>query len=203
LALALAVTTAFGKPIIKEKVRILRPGEYNALREGARELENKTNLDTLTLTGLRYVEAQRLRENKDWFDGTFIHLPEAALLKAKRKQKERWVRVSPRGSSVLQYFFEVKALPSYKTWTENLERWAKRSGLDPVGLSPKTTRKTWESWLVSCYPERTAEIFLSQGHTTMTSLHHYLNMPFLRSDKEQMLEWTGGMFDGQGSGFGR
>ena len=195
MALALAVTTTFGKPIIKERVRILRPAEYNALREGARELDNKTNLDALTLTGLRYVEAQRLKENKDWFDGTFIHLPEAALLKAKRKQKERWVRVSPRGSSVLQYFFTAKALPSYKTWTENLERWAKRSGLDPVGLSPKTTRKTWESWLVSCYPERTAEIFLSQGHTTMTSLHHYLNMPFLQSDKEQMLEWTGGLFE--------
>jgi hypothetical protein len=45
------------------------------------------------------------------------------------------------------------------------------------------------------YPERTAEIFLSQGHTTMTSLHHYLNMPFLQSDKEQMLEWTGGLFE--------
>ena len=130
-ALALAVTTAFGKPIIKERVRILRPAEYNALREGARELDNKTNLDALTLTGLRYVEAQRFKGNKDWFDGTFIHLPEAALLKAKRKQKERWVRVSPRGSSVLQYFFTAKALPSYKTWTENLERWARRSGLDP------------------------------------------------------------------------
>jgi len=135
-----------------------------------------------------------LRENKDWFDGTFIHLPEAAPLKAKRKQKERWVRVSPRGSSVLQYFFTSKALPSYKTWTENLQRWAKRSGLDPIGLSPKTTRKTWESWLVSCYPERTAEIFVDQGHTTMTSLPHYLNMPFLQPDKEQMLEWTGGLF---------
>ena len=101
----LAVTTTFGKPIIKERVRILRPAEYNALREGARELDNKTNLDALTLTGLRYVEAQRFKENKDWFDGTFIHLPEAALLKAKRKQKERWVRVSPRGSSVLAVLF--------------------------------------------------------------------------------------------------
>jgi len=29
----------------------------------------------------------------------------------------------------------------------------------------------------------------------MTSLHHYLNMPFLQSDKEQMLEWTGGLFE--------
>ena len=133
-----------------------------------------------------------MRENKDWFDGTFIHLPEAALLKAKRKQKERWVRVGPRGSSVLQYFFPSKALPSYKIWTENLQRWAGRAGLSPEGLSPKTTRKTWESWMVFSYPERVLEVFLSQGHSEMTSLTHYLNIPFTEVDKLQMRDWVSG-----------
>lgn len=183
---------AFGKPIVKNKVRILRPAEYDALRNGARLLDNQTNLDTTLLTGLRHVEAQRLKEHEDWFDGRFVHLPEMAVRKAKRKQRERWVRLNPRGASVLPYFFDARPLPSWKSWSENLERWAKRVGLDPLGLSPKTTRKTWESWLMFCFPERAAEIFLSQGHTAMTSLQHYLGLPFVAGDKEQMLEWVGG-----------
>src|SRR5947209_12558702 len=43
----------------------------------------------------------------------------------------------------------------------------------------KTMRKTWESWLMATYPERMAEICLSQGQTSFTALKHYLNMPFL------------------------
>jgi len=190
--------SAFAKPILKGgklKVRILRPVEYEALRKGAKELDNQTNLDALLLSGLRYVEAQRLQENKDWLDGGFIHLPEHAQRKAKRKQLERWVRLNPRGRTVMQFFFKVKKLPSWKTWSENMERWALRVDLDPVGLSPKTLRKTWESWQMLVYPEHSAEIFLNQGHTSMTSLHHYLNMPFTDADKAQMLEWTGGMYE--------
>ena len=189
---------AFGKPILKGgklKVRILRPIEYEALRKGAAVLDNQTNLDALLLSGLRYVEAQRFQENKDWLDASFIHLPEHAVHKAKRKQLERWVRLNPRGRTVMQFLFNVKKLPSWKTWSENLERWAVRAGLDPVGLSPKTTRKTWESWLMTIYPEHSAEIFLNQGHTSMISLRHYLNMPFTEADKAQMLEWTGGMYE--------
>ena len=57
------------KPILKSGVRILRPAECELLREGARALENQTRYDALLLTGLRYVEAQRLQSNPDWLDG--------------------------------------------------------------------------------------------------------------------------------------
>jgi len=53
------------KPIIKGGVRVLRPAEYELLWKGARSQENQTRLDALSLTGLRYVEAQRLQENPD------------------------------------------------------------------------------------------------------------------------------------------
>jgi len=53
-------------------------------------------------------------------------------------------------------------------------------------------RKTWESWLVSSYPERFAEIVVSQGHTTFVAVNHYLGLPFDRHDKEEMVEWVGG-----------
>ncbi len=178
------------KPILKGGVRILRPNEYEFLREGARTLDNQTRLDVLLLTGLRYIEAQRLQKNLDWLDSRFIHLPEYAQKKAKRKQKERWVKLSNKGMTILPYFFKVTPLPTYGAWTENLERWAKRAGLTLEGLSPKTTRKTWESWMVMSYPERVLEVFLSQGHSEMTSLTHYLNLPFTEVDKLQMKEWV-------------
>jgi len=37
-----------------------------------------------------------------------------------------------------------------------------------VGLSAKTFRKTWESWLLFSYPDKAMEIALSQGHTELT-----------------------------------
>ena len=182
------------RPILKGGVRILRPGEYESLREGAKTLENQTRLDVLLLTGLRYVEAQRLQKNPDWLDTKFVHLPEYAQKKAKRKQKERWIKLSSKGVTVLPYFFKATSppLPTYGAWTEDLERWAARSGLDPEGMSPKTTRKTWESWMVFSYPERVLEVFLSQGHSEMTSLTHYLNLPFTEVDKLQMKDWVTG-----------
>lgn len=188
------------KPILKGGVRILRPREYEALRgaaarpvkRGERHLQNATLLDTLLLTGMRYVEAQRLQRHPEWFDGNFIHLPSEAQLKVKCKQRERWIRLSSMGKAVLPYFFKTRPLPSWKAWTLNLERWAELAGLDPAGLSPKTTRKTWESWLVTCNPQHLALICLSQGHTEMTSLQHYLNMPFTEVDRLEMRKWVEG-----------
>ncbi|OLE59825.1 MAG: hypothetical protein AUG17_01065 [Crenarchaeota archaeon 13_1_20CM_2_53_14] len=66
------------KPIIKGVVRVLRPTKYELLWKGARSQENQTRLDALLLTGLRYVEAQRLQQNEEWLDGRFIHIPEYA-----------------------------------------------------------------------------------------------------------------------------
>ncbi len=42
----------------------------------------------------------------------------------------------------------------------------------PRGLSVKSTRKTWESWLVASYPDRFLLVSMSQGHTEFTALKH-------------------------------
>ena len=179
-------------PILKSGVRILRPREYEVLRKEAVKLEKQTQLDVLLLTGLRYVEAQRLQRHPEWFDGKFIYLPEMAVRKAKRKQRERWVRLTPRAAAILPFFYKTKPLPTWKGWALNLKRWAEKAGLNPEGLSTKTTRKTWESWLMASFPNHPYEIFLNQGHTDLTSLKHYLNLPFTEVDKLEMKEWTGG-----------
>lgn len=187
---------SYGKPILKGGVRILRPNEYAGLRASAasRSPDNGVNLDATLTTGMRFIEARRLQPHPDWFDGTFVYLPPGAQLKAESLQKERWVRMGERGILSLASFWSSRPLPVWQTWRENLARWANAAGLDPVGLSPKTTRKTYEAWLMKSFPERQIEIFMRQGHTSATSIRYYLNLPFTDEDKAGMEEWVRGVF---------
>ncbi|MEM4150965.1 MAG: hypothetical protein QXO39_07005 [Conexivisphaerales archaeon] len=180
------------QPILKlfgrSQVRILRPAEYEAIRSVLRP-EQSIMLDGLLLTGMRYVEARRFQQHPEWLEGNFIHVP---TLKVKAKQKERWIRLSSYGQQVIPLFLKGARLPGKATFNANLKRWAKKAGLDQAGLSAKTTRKTWESWLVFYYPERQINIVQSQGHDTLTSINHYLNLPFESSEKEAMKKWLDG-----------
>ena len=183
-------------PILKGKTvktRILRPHEFELLREGAKKTENKTLLDGCLLLGARYKECQNIQNNPRWFDGNFIHLPSEAQKKVKRRQVERWIRLSSMGKTILPYFFEnKKLLPSIQAWDSSLLNWGRKGGLDVVGISARTFRKTYESWLIFYYPEATNLVYLSQGHTTLTSLQHYINLPFIEEDKKGMNKWVGG-----------
>jgi len=124
----------------KRPFRILRPIEYEALRNAAPN-EHRINLDVTLLTGLRYEEAKKLQKHPEWFDGEFVYIPES---KAKRTegQMERWVRLSDLGKHMLPLFFKNKPLPARQNWRDNLIRWAKKAGLNPVGIGVKVTRKT-------------------------------------------------------------
>lgn len=188
-----------GKPITKSGVRILRPPEFEALRKaasrpcwyGCQGSEGQAILDLLLFTGMRYVEAQRFQAHPDWYSSPFIYLPEEAVEKHKRKQLERWIRLNtPGGQAVERFLLGKTKVPSWWTWTDALGRWATDAHIDPVGLGPKTTRKTWESWLAYFYlrdnPNAMNLILLSQGHTGGTSIAHYLNMPFTAEDRKGM-----------------
>jgi len=175
-------------PILKNKIRILRPSEYELLKEGARTVENQTNLDACLLLGARYGECRNIQNHREWFDGKFVHVPMEK--KVKRKSKDRWIRLNPLGQMILPHFFENKPLPTTQTWGENMRRWAERRNLEPVGLCPRSLRKTWESWLVFHYPHTISLIFLSQGHTETTALQHYVNLPF--TEKDNIKKWVEG-----------
>jgi len=175
-------------PIIRKGVRILRPREYQALLRCCTKPHHRTMLQSLLYTGMRYIEMQRFQEHPSWFDGEFINLPRMADRKVKRTQVERTVRLNQTGRTVIEYFLQLKEpLPAYQNWRDNMRRWGTRAGLDPKGLGVKSTRKTIESWLMFYYSQaRMAEIALSQGHNTLTSLQHYLNMPFNEVDRLEM-----------------
>ena len=183
------------KPILKGGVRILRPSEYESLREAIPKMAHQIIMDTALLTGMRWVELERFKKNPKWYDsqGGYIFLPPEASQKKKRTLRERYVYLSSRGRAIIPLFLKLeKEIPGRVTWRENLRRWSQSAGVDPIGLSVKTTRKTWESWLVSSYPERVLLIAMSQGHTQLTAMQHYLNLPFSEGEKQKIRGYTAG-----------
>lgn len=178
-------------PILKQGVRVLRPSEYELLRAAIKPAL-QPRLDGLLLTGMRYIEAQRFQGDPAWLDRKFIHLPPGASLKARARFKGRIIRLSNMGEVLVPAFLRSGRLPCLQGWDENMKRWGEKAGLDPVGLSAKTTRKTWESWLVYYYPSYAIQVVLSQGHTGAVSVEHYLSMPFIDEDKKGMQKWVEG-----------
>lgn len=180
------------EPILKfarvKSVRVLRPLEYRAIAN--------PRTDILLYTGMRYVEAQRLHDNPEWYKPGLrqIHLPPTAILKEKRRQLDRWIRLNPPGVQAVETYLRGKKLPTDNAFGMAVRKWGAQAGLETEGLGPKTFRKTWESWLVCVYPERSLQIAQNQGHTTATSLMYYLNMPFSEEEKSQMKPFVDGMF---------
>jgi integrase len=180
--------------VIQMKTRILRPTEYEILRGNANP-KYRVLFDTALLTGMRVVELRIFLQNPIWFDGTFIHLPRVAIKKKKATINQRWVHLSSRGRAVVENVHQIlngTKIPSESAISRYMKRCALKGGIDGNGMNMKMFRKTWESWLIASYPDRKEEVFLSQGHTSLTALQHYVNLPFTEEDKLKMREWTEG-----------
>ena len=175
----------------KFEVRILRPSEWETLRDNL-DINMKRICTSLLVTGMRYAELQRFRENPDWLDGRFVHLPRGSMMKVKAKQKERVIRLSDIGKTLISDLFQAPhPLPELPACDMKLRRLSKRT-LEGPPVNNKTFRKTWESWLVFYYPDKSLQIALSQGHTTVTQYEHYINIPFEEYDRKEMRKWVEG-----------
>ncbi|PYB68567.1 integrase [Thermoplasma sp. Kam2015] len=180
--------------VVQMKTRILRPSEYEALRSAASP-KYRVVFDTALMTGMRVVELRLFLKNPSWFDGTFIHLPRIAIKKKKATINQRWIHLSSRGRALIENIHQILGeadLPTETSLRDYMHRKALIAGIDPYGLNMKMFRKTWESWLIASYPDRKEEIFLSQGHTSLTALQHYVNLPFTEEDRLKMKEWVEG-----------
>ncbi len=185
------------RPIIKNGVRILRPREYDTLidtifrkdlKYGYREIIN-----ALLYTGMRYVELQRFQKHPEWFDKKTrsIYLPPEASRKKKRTMRERYVYLSTQGITHIENFIlYVDKMPDRIILNNMLSFWGKKAELGRISV--KTFRKTWESWLVVSYPNAIPLIAMSQGHTMITAMNHYLNLPFTDEDIEEIKVRTAG-----------
>ena len=201
--------------ILKNKVRVLTPKEYEALLGVITKDSLKKLVEVMLLTGMRYVEILRLKKYPGCFDPVrkVIHFKSG---KAASVQTERYIHLTPAGVVAVQAFIEDerKAFPRTQTMTLNLMRWSALAGLEASpeltgevyttkpnmgrvrkntgGMSVKVFRKSWESWLAVSYPDMLELIGLSQGHLTGTALAHYLAVPFSEEEKAQILPYTAG-----------
>jgi hypothetical protein len=176
--------------ILKNGVRILRPCEFKSLIEAIPKIDHQNKLEALLYTGCRYNELRWLFKHPDSLMGSKIKM---ISLKPEAVHSDRYISLNANGIRAVKYFCHSKTnLPAHPGWDENLIRWCKTAGLDPIGVCCKTTRKTWESWLATMYPNNFHNICLSQGHTERISLDYYLMLPFNDNDKNDMKVYTDG-----------
>lgn len=178
-----------------KEIRILTPTEYQKLRAAIPKERHRVLLDVLLITGMRYVEVQRLWAHREWYIEceNMIHLPDEAQKKVKRRQIERTITPLPSMFNyILKDFFEAQKPPAETNWNKDLRKWAVMAGIHPYGLSAKTTRKTIESWCIKAGMLEST-VCLRQGHDSLTSMKHYQGLAFNDNEnndiKKQLTSW--------------
>lgn len=172
------------------RVGIFRPCNVKLLIAAIPKVDYKDKFETLLYTGCRYSELQWLYKHQDAFDGEKIHIPS---FKPKAKHGDRFVTLNSNGKRAVTYFLRSKKnFPAINGWNFNLKRWCKLANIDKNGISAKSTRKTWESWLVTMYPMASLQILHSMGHTDKVALDYYMMLPFNDQDKQDMKFYTDG-----------
>lgn len=198
--------------ILKTGVRVLKPDEYEALLGVIAKPSLKKLVQVLMLTGMRYQEVINLKKDPLGFQDNSIHIKSGK----KMASPERYVNLTPAGIVAVRAFLddERSVYPSTSGMTHNLVAWAELAGLAPspqlvgknystgpnvgierknvCGMSVKSFRKSWESWLVASYPQQAEVIATTMGHTTTTSMKHYMSLPFTPEEKEQIQAYTAG-----------
>ena len=181
-----------GNELFQNKVRILRPNEFELLLTGIKKNYQKAIINTMLFTGMRYTELKRLQEYPEWFDGNIINIP-LFDYGFSRTQLKRTVRLNAHGIKWTTDFIDlVRKAPSYQTVSENLQRWTKRVKLNPYGITAKTFRKTWTCWLTFFYPNSLLEIMKSQGINQISEIENYKNLPFTRDEQIVMKKYIDG-----------
>lgn len=173
-----------------QPVRVFRPWEVRALVRSIPKNEYKDKFEALLYTAARYREMQWLYDHQARFHGDSIHMRNT---KAKVKDAYRYIHLNMQGQRAIENFLRCEHnLPTYQVWGENLKRWCMNAGVDPSHACAKSTRKTFESWLVIIFPQRVFEILSSVGHDESTALRHYLTFPFTEQDKHDMMYYVEG-----------
>jgi len=185
--------------LISNGSRVLTPGEADLIRGVISKPSNRALFDLMLYTGLRLEEVRQLVEHP----GIFNEERRSLLIrsrKVKAVQRSRNVILSDRGVEAVKAFLQAPKMPSSSSaWQMNLIRWCKAAGLSPLpgvsedeynsyGVNVRTSRKSWESWLMTAYPNRAVEIAMSQGHTESVSIRHYLNCNFTKDERSGIMD---------------
>jgi hypothetical protein len=169
------------------KIRILTPYDYDTYVVHIDKDYLRTVFNIAFWSGMRYVEVQRLHRHPEWWlrERRTIYLPREAQKKVKRVAPERYIPVPPQIQNELPYFFKNRKPPSLKVWNDNLKRWARKAGFDTLGITAKMTRASIESWMYAA-GMLPSVICQRQGHDKLTSLNHYMAIPFTEAEKAEI-----------------
>lgn len=189
-------------------VRILTPREYESLLNQIHKSSLVKLVRVLMLTGMRYEEVRKLKENPDQFNEVDRSVwVRSGKLKA--KSPERYVPLTEAGTLAMKAFLSDKRTkyPPASVMSINLTSWAAKAGLTPIlegqmkdlsganvgkkrknvyGMSVKTFRCSWENWLLMIYPGRIMDIMKAQGHDVTTSSNNYAGAVFTANDVERI-----------------
>ncbi len=182
--------------------RVLTPEEAYQTRAVIEKPSARALYDLMLYTGLRLAEVKQLAENPGIFDQERRTITIKSG-KAKASQISRNVCLSDKGLLAVEEYLKTPSVPkSPSAWQNNLIRWAQRARLttlpgqeqssNPTGITVRTSRKTWESWLLAAYPDKVINIVLSQGHTETTALRHYFNISWTQAEREAIKEQVKG-----------
>jgi len=179
--------------VTSDGTKVLTVEEYDTFIKYIPE-KKRVIFEVNTITGLRYIELQRLHDHPEWYykNRNQIILPEEAQKKVKQKQVKRTIdRLPSTFHYMFKDFIESPVLPDRIAWNRSLLVYSKKAGIEPkIGL--KTPRKTIESWMLKSGINE-YEIYSRQGHDPVTSLRHYQSLSFtdyeLRDIKKRLTEW--------------
>jgi len=184
--------------------RVLTPDEVTAIQNVITKPSARALFDLMLFTGLRLSEVKQIVNNPAIFDEK-RKIITITSSKKEATQKTRNVHLCDNGITAVRSFLANPKIPSSPSaWQMNLIRWCRSARIEPLagkdltdkgniyGITVRTTRKTLESWLLTAYPDRSVNIALSQGHTVLVQLQHYLNLSYT----QQEIGLIKGMVDG-------
>lgn len=181
--------------------RVLKPFEFDKLKEQPRRIDNEILLNLMLNSGMRYSEIKRFAKNINkhitdrnqdmwWFrrNDKKIDLPKTAT----KTGKARSVVLTDAFTEGFYSHIRAKGglkVPTFQATNQNLRRWAIGAGIDrPHLIGIRTLRKTWESWLVIA-DKNWGRILSSQGHKDTIALQHYIDLKdFTEEDKREIIE---------------
>lgn len=184
--------------------RVLTPDEVTAIQNVITKPSSRALFDLMLYTGLRLSEVKQIVQNPAIFDEN-RKIITIRSSKKEATQKTRNVHLCDNGITAVKAFIQNPKVPSSPSaWQINLIRWCKSARIEPLagkdpldtgnifGITVRTTRKTLESWLLTAYPDRSMYVALSQGHTVLVQLQHYLNLSWTKEEIEDIKKLVSG-----------
>lgn len=198
----MATYTERTNPVTVSGSRVFLPAEVERIQRVITKPSLLALFNLLLFTGMRLSEVSELARKPLIFDekGKTIIIKST---KAKASRKSRNIALNDQGVEAVKEYLKNPYVPSCSsTWQQNLIRWCRQAHLledpypdspsNPYAVTVRTSRKTWESWLVACYEEKLTSITVSMGHVERTALEHYVSINFYPEELEQIKRYTAG-----------